>query len=206
MMTPVERAAAFERALRPALAILADPAADEAEWARCREALRKVTEIIDAIRGADDDAEAATTPSAPAPRAPGHRAPFAVGQGNPGTRRRRPVDDADPAKPGDPPWRSRTARRTSTPAAAAALRDGRRRRGWSQTRAAAETGVSRPHISLLERGLRRPSESAAESLIRGYRLTPSEAGAVRAISVAWAGRDSPFRTGTAPDDDDGWQT
>jgi transcriptional regulator with XRE-family HTH domain len=79
-----------------------------------------------------------------------------------------------------------------------ALRDGRIRRGWSQTRAADETGVSRPHLSLLERGLRRPSSSVAEDLINAYEMTDAEAGAVRAIAVPWAGRDSPFRTGIAP--------
>ena len=79
-----------------------------------------------------------------------------------------------------------------------AFRDARLRRGWSLTRAAEETGVSRPHLSLLERGLRRPSESVAEDIITAYRMTPDEADAVSAIAVPLAGRDSPYRTGVAP--------
>lgn len=110
------------------------------------------------------------------------------------------ADESDPRKPGDPPWRGRTARRTSTPEAMAAFRDARLRRGWSLTRAAEETRVSRAHLSLLERGLRRPSESVAESIIFGYRMTDAEADAVSAIAVPWAGRDSPYRTGEAPDE------
>jgi transcriptional regulator with XRE-family HTH domain len=81
-----------------------------------------------------------------------------------------------------------------------AFRDARLRRGWSLARAAEETGVSRPHLSLLERGLRRPSESVAETIIFGYKMTDAEASAVSAIAVPWAGRDSPYRTGDAPDE------
>jgi len=53
-------------------------------------------------------------------------------------------------------------------------------------------------ISLLERGLRRPSVSLAEALITGYRMDAAGADAVRAIAIDWAGRDSPFRTGVTP--------
>jgi transcriptional regulator with XRE-family HTH domain len=81
-----------------------------------------------------------------------------------------------------------------------ALRDARLRRGWTLTRAAEETGVSRPHLSLLERGLRRPSESVAEDIISAYRMTDAEADAVSEIAVPGAGRDSPYRTGAAPGD------
>jgi hypothetical protein len=127
-----------------------------------------------------------------------HAAAFGESQGNaecwgPG------ADEADPRRPGDPPWRGRTARRTSTPAAMAALRNARLRRGWSLSRAAEETGVSRPHLSLLERGLRRPSETVAEIIIARYRMTPFEADALADVAVAWAGRDSPYRTGVAPE-------
>jgi transcriptional regulator with XRE-family HTH domain len=79
-----------------------------------------------------------------------------------------------------------------------ALVQGRQRLGWSQTRAASETGISRPHLSLLERGLRRPSASVAETLIGVYDLNEAEAAAVRGIAVKWAGRDSPFVTGVGP--------
>lgn len=114
------------------------------------------------------------------------------------------MDEADPRRPQDPPWRSRTAHRSSSPAAMAALRRARERNGWSMTRAAAETGVSRAMISLLENGLRRPSTSLAEALIGGYEMTGDEADAVRSIAIAWVGRDSPYRTGVTPPPDD-WQ-
>lgn len=113
-----------------------------------------------------------------------------------GERRTDPhQDESDPRKPGDPPWRGRTARRSSSPAAMRALRGARLRHGWSLTRAARETGVGRPHLSLLERGLRRPSGSVAEAVIAGYRMTPQEADAVRSVAVRLAGRDSPYRPG-----------
>ena len=66
------------------------------------------------------------------------------------------------------------------------------------TAAARHTGISRPHISLLERGLRRPSESVAEHLIASYRLTGPEADAIRDIAREWVGRDSPYKTGVSP--------
>jgi transcriptional regulator with XRE-family HTH domain len=80
----------------------------------------------------------------------------------------------------------------------AALRDARLRRGWTLSRAARETGISRPHLSLLERGLRRPSEAVAEIIITAYRMTPLEAHDLSEIAVPWAGRHSPYRTGVAP--------
>ena len=65
-------------------------------------------------------------------------------------------------------------------------------------RAAAETGVSRPMISLLERGLRLPSASLAEALIAGYGMNAPDTDVVRSIAIDWVGRDSPFRTGVTP--------
>ena len=150
----------------------------------------------------------------PLPERQGNRqhqgaAPFAERQGNSECQAAFPqrmeaptprgTDEASPRRPGDPPWRGRVARRTSTPEAMAAFRDARLRRGWTLTRAARETGVSRPHLSLLERGLRRPSEAVAEIVIRAYRMTALEAHDVSEISVPWAGRDSPHRTGIAPE-------
>lgn len=79
-----------------------------------------------------------------------------------------------------------------------ALRRARVRRGWSMTRAAKETGVSRPMISLLERGLLLPSASLAEALIAGYGMSGPDADSVRSIALEWVGRDSPFRTGVSP--------
>ena len=108
------------------------------------------------------------------------------------------MDQISPRRPQDPPWRTRTAHRTSDPKAMEALRRGRERHGWTMTSAAEHTGVSRLMISLLERGLRRPSESVAETLIAAYRLTGPEADAVRSIALEWVGRDSPYRTGVSP--------
>lgn len=109
-------------------------------------------------------------------------------------------DEASPPRRGDPPWRGRTAHRTSTPQAMAALRDGRRRHGWNLTKAAERTGVSRPFISQLESGTRRPSESVARDLITAYGLTGEDYDAVMQIARPLAGRDSPYRTGVAPPD------
>jgi transcriptional regulator with XRE-family HTH domain len=130
---------------------------------------------------------------------PGQHRPLTQRQGNgPARGRLLPVDETDPRRPHDPAWRSRTAHRTSDPAAMEALRQGREQLGWSITQAAAETGVSRPHISLLERGLRRPSASVAEVLIDCYRMSAADAEAVRGIARELAGRDSPYRTGVIP--------
>jgi transcriptional regulator with XRE-family HTH domain len=79
-----------------------------------------------------------------------------------------------------------------------ALRRGRQRRGWSMTAAAKHSGVSRPMISLLERGLRRPSESVAEDLIDAYGLDAVDALAVRSVALSLVGRDSPYKTGVRP--------
>lgn len=136
-------------------------------------------------------------PASAAPRTWPDRGPFPEHQGK-GEHLSHPADVSDPRKPGDSSWRGRTARRTSTPQAMAAFRNARLRRGWTLTRAAQETGVSRPHLSLIERGLRRPSESVAVDIAIAYRMTPDEAEAVSAIAVRWAGRDSPYRTGDAP--------
>ena len=116
-----------------------------------------------------------------------------------GERRADPHQDvSDPRKPGDPSWRGRTARRSSTPAAMSAFRCARRRRGWPVSRAAEAAGISRPHLSLLERGLRRPSKSVAERIIEALAMTPAEAKAVRSVAVPLAGRDSPYRSGWRP--------
>ena len=119
------------------------------------------------------------------------------------------MDEISPRRPQDPPWRSRTAHRTSDPEAMEALRRGRERRGWTMSAAAKHSGVSRPMISLLERGLRRPSESVAEDLITAYRLTGQEADAVRSIALEWVGRDTPYKTGVTParaGSDTSWDT
>jgi DNA-binding XRE family transcriptional regulator len=107
-------------------------------------------------------------------------------------------DDADPRKPGDPPWRSRTARRSCDPRAAAVLKAYRRVHGWTVSEASRQTGVSRRMITLLEQARRRPSRSLAEALISGYGIRPEHASAVRAVALPNIGRDSPYRTGTAP--------
>lgn len=146
--------------------------------------------------GGDQMALLSTRHTAPYPVP--DRSSFGEHQGNAERRGGRAADESDPRRPSDPPWRGRTARRTSTPQATAAFRNARLRLGWTLTRAAEETGVSRPHLSLLERGLRRPSESVAVDIAIAYRMTPDEAEAVSAIAVPWAGRDSPYRTGDMP--------
>lgn len=50
-MTPAERAEVFVRALTPALRILADPDSPPEPVSRCREVLRQITAMIDAIHG-----------------------------------------------------------------------------------------------------------------------------------------------------------
>jgi len=107
-------------------------------------------------------------------------------------------DDVSPRKPGDPPWRSRTAHRSCDPYAAAVLRNARTARRWSVSEAARRSGISRRMIGLLEAAERRPSVSTARDLIRVYHLTGARADAIRAIAVPCVGRDSPFRTGIEP--------
>jgi transcriptional regulator with XRE-family HTH domain len=135
------------------------------------------------------------------------RTPYASGNGErhvlPGkrlyVRQNQAVDLISPRRPQDPPWRSRTAHRTSSLQAMEALRRGRQRRGWSMTAAAKHSGVSRPMISLLKRGLRRPSESVAEDLIDTYGLDAVDGVAVRAVALRLVGRDSPYKTGVHPE-------
>ncbi len=103
-------------------------------------------------------------------------------------------DEVSPRKPGDPPWRSRTAHRSCNPRGAAALRGGRLSRGWSIQEAGRQTGVSRRMIGMLEAAQRRPSTSTAETLIGAYGLTGEQANDVRSIALADVGRDSPYRS------------
>ena len=108
------------------------------------------------------------------------------------------LDDVDLPKPGDPPWRSRTAHRSCDPRAAAVLTVYRQRRGWTLSEAARQSGVSRRMIGMLEHAQRRPSESTAEALILAYQITGEHADRVRAIALPLRGRDSPFKTGEWP--------
>jgi hypothetical protein len=113
----------------------------------------------------------------------------------------REPDDADPRRPWDPSWRSRTAHRSCDPHAAAVLRRARAARGWSFSEAARRSGVSLRMIGLLEAAQRRPSVSTAVALIVAYRLTGDDAASVWAIALPLVGRDSPYKTGAWPD---GW--
>lgn len=84
-MTPAERADVFERILRPALRVLADPASPPETAARAREALRKVTAMIDRLHGFSDPQER-RSPGKPAPHdAPAHA-------------RKDPADEAEAAR------------------------------------------------------------------------------------------------------------
>jgi hypothetical protein len=68
MMTPAERAEAFERTLSPALAVLADPDSDPQAFAYARGVLSRVTELIDDIRALRGGGKAATrSPQKPRP-------------------------------------------------------------------------------------------------------------------------------------------
>lgn len=108
-------------------------------------------------------------------------------------------DEVSSPKPGDPPWRSRTAHRSCDPRAAAILIWYRTRRNdWSVSEAARQSGVSRRMIGMLEHAQRRPSVSTAEALIDAYGITGDHAEDVRAIALPNVGRDSPYRTGREP--------
>lgn len=110
------------------------------------------------------------------------------------------VDDVDPPKPGDPPWRSRHAHRSLDPRIAAILKHYRQSRGWNVSEAARQSGVSRRMIGMLEHAQRRPSESTAERLISAYRIPAGRAAEVRDIAIPLVGRDSPYKTGEWPAD------
>ena len=67
-MTPAERAETFERALRPALRVLADPASPAEAVAFARGVLERVTQLIDALHAASPSgAVPAVRPESPAP-------------------------------------------------------------------------------------------------------------------------------------------
>jgi ribosome-binding protein aMBF1 (putative translation factor) len=109
-------------------------------------------------------------------------------------------DDADPRKPWDPPWRSRTAHRSCDPNAAAILKTYRQRRGWSVSEASRRSGVSRRMIGMLEHAQRRPSESTIRALINAYQITGQDAAEVWDIAIPLVGKDSPYRDGWRPGD------
>ena len=106
-------------------------------------------------------------------------------------------DEVSPRKPGDPPWRSRTAHRSCDPGAAAVLRSAREARSWSISEAARRTGIARRHIGMIEQGQRQPSVTVAEILITTYELSGQQADAVRSIALADVGRSSPYRSPTS---------
>jgi transcriptional regulator with XRE-family HTH domain len=108
------------------------------------------------------------------------------------------LDEVDPPKSWDPPWRSRTAHRSCNPAASAILKRYRLARGWSVSEAARRSGVSRRMIGMLEHSQRRPSVTTIENLIDAYRITGRDAEIAHSIGVEWAGRDSPYKTGVTP--------
>jgi hypothetical protein len=67
-MTPAERAETFERALRPAIRVLADPAAPAEAVAFARDVLDRVTRLIDALHAAPRDGDLpAVRPDSPSP-------------------------------------------------------------------------------------------------------------------------------------------
>jgi hypothetical protein len=66
-MTPAERADTFERALRPALRVLADPASSPEAVTYARGVLARVTELIDALQTAWQAGVPAVPPERPPP-------------------------------------------------------------------------------------------------------------------------------------------
>lgn len=108
------------------------------------------------------------------------------------------LDDADPRRPGDPPWRDRTASRHLPAELADSLYEARLARGWSLRRAARETGVSVGMLCHLQAGKRLPSAALAEDLIENLALSPEVASALRAVARPYAGRSSPYRSGVYP--------
>jgi hypothetical protein len=67
-MTPAERADTFERALRPALRVLADPAAPAEAVAFARDVLGRVTDLIDRLHAAPKAGDLpAVRPESPPP-------------------------------------------------------------------------------------------------------------------------------------------
>jgi ribosome-binding protein aMBF1 (putative translation factor) len=101
-------------------------------------------------------------------------------------------DIVSPRKPDDPPWRSRTAHRSLDPDVAAMLARARAELGWTYTKAAWWTGISRRMLSMLEAGQRVPSQVLAEDLITGYRLGAADAALLRAVALPDVGRASPY--------------
>lgn len=112
------------------------------------------------------------------------------------------LDDVGQRKPWDPAWRSRTAHRSCDPRGAAILRLYRRRRGWSVSEAARQTGVSRRMIGMLEHAERRPSTATAQALIEGYGIKGGHAAEVWSIALEDVGRASPFKHGWRRGDPD----
>ena len=67
-MTPAERAEAFERALRPALRVLADPGSPVEAVAFARDVLEQVTRLIDSLHAAPRRGDLpAVSPESPSP-------------------------------------------------------------------------------------------------------------------------------------------
>ena len=84
------------------------------------------------------------------------------------------------------------------PDAARALVEWRRRRGWSQRRAAREIGTSHGYVQFLERGERCPSVAMAEAIVKAYRVNGWEAlhlldAALPNVGRSWRTLSDPVR-------------
>lgn len=108
------------------------------------------------------------------------------------------LDEADPRRPDDPWWRSRTARRSIDPAVGAMLADHRRARGWSLADAATVTGLSSSYLWKLEAACRAPSLRTVAVLSVAYDLDDHDRAALLAEHSPHTGRASPYLTGRIP--------
>lgn len=84
-------------------------------------------------------------------------------------------------------------RRTPPTGLGATLRSAREQLGLSQGAVALTVGVRPDYVSKLERGLRCPSVSVADSLVLVLELNDTARAALLAAAVTDAGRDHPGR-------------
>ncbi len=81
-----------------------------------------------------------------------------------------------------------------SPALAAMLRKGRRRKGLGLRPASRKIGIGHSYLIALETGQRAPSTAVAERLIENLGLDPGEAAWLRSEAIPDVGRSSPGRT------------
>jgi transcriptional regulator with XRE-family HTH domain len=85
-------------------------------------------------------------------------------------------------------------RRTPPAGLGPLLRSARARACLTQGEAARDAGIPQPYLSMLEGGLRVPSEVVARALAATLRLNLDECGLLYSAAVNDAGRSHPHRT------------